>query len=67
MVVTMAMSWALARHPVDERAVDLHRVDRQPRDVAQGRIAGAEVVHGDVDTQAAQDRKLADAGLERPS
>src|SRR5712691_9687205 len=34
--------------PVHERAVDLQAVDRQPRQVAQARIACAEIVHGDL-------------------
>src|SRR5713226_1650899 len=38
-------------YPADERAVDLETVDRQPRQIAQARIAGAEVVHGDLHAQ----------------
>src|SRR5258706_417818 len=34
-----------------ERAVDLQAVDRQPREIAQARIARAEVVHGDLHAQ----------------
>src|SRR5260221_13686687 len=37
--------------PVHERAVDLQAVDRQPREIAQARIARAEVVHGDLHAQ----------------
>src|SRR5712692_3952464 len=38
-------------HPVHERAVDLQAVDRQPRQIAQARIACAEIVHGDLHTE----------------
>src|SRR6266481_7923709 len=31
-----------------ERPVDLQAVDRQPREVAEARVAGAEVVHRDL-------------------
>src|SRR6267143_3713630 len=34
--------------PVHERAVDLQAVYRQPRQIAQARIACAEIVHGDL-------------------
>src|SRR6266849_4175085 len=34
-----------------ERAVDLQAVDRQPREIAQARIARTEVVHGDLHAQ----------------
>src|SRR6266853_3063616 len=34
--------------PVHERTVDLQAVDRQPRQIAQARIACAEIVHGDL-------------------
>jgi hypothetical protein len=37
-----------------ERAVDLHRVDRQPPQVAEARVAGAEVVHRQPHAQRAQ-------------
>src|SRR6266702_4800904 len=34
-----------------ERAVDLKAIDRQPREIAQARIARPEVVHGDLHAQ----------------
>src|SRR5712692_9087188 len=37
--------------PAYERAVDLKAIDRQPREIAQARIARPEVVHGDLHAQ----------------
>src|SRR5882672_4142520 len=37
-----------------ERAVDLQAVDRQPRQIAQARIARAEIVHGDLHAEGFQ-------------
>ena len=37
--------------PVDERSVDLHGVDREPLEVAERRVAGAEVVDRQVDAE----------------
>ena len=39
---------------VDERAVDLDRLDREPLQVGERRVAGAEVVDGEVQAEAAQ-------------
>src|SRR5207244_10754455 len=54
---------ALARHAVDERAVDLERIDGQRRQVAQRRIAGAEVVDGKRDAHVMQRREGRDGVL----
>src|SRR3989442_2679447 len=40
--------------PADERAVDLEAVDRQSREIAQARIARAEVVHRDLHAEGLQ-------------
>src|SRR3954469_19712271 len=44
----------LLAQPVDERAVDLDRVDRHALQARQGRVAGAEVVEQDADAELAQ-------------
>src|SRR5680860_192826 len=41
----------IVAQPVDERAVDLHRVDREPFEIPQRRIAGAEIVHAERDPE----------------
>src|SRR5258706_11572538 len=40
----------VGRYVADERAVDLEGVDGEALEVAQARIAGAEVVHGQLDS-----------------
>ena len=49
---------AALRHRGDERAVDLETVDRQSGEIAQARIAGAEVV--DRDQHAERDQPVED-------
>ncbi len=59
---TIAASFAVVGHLHHERAVDLHLVDRQALEVAERRVAGAEVVDREHDAhlaQAAQDRARA--------
>src|SRR5688500_12929588 len=48
----------------DERAVDLEDLYRQLGQIAERRVAGAEVVDGDVDAQAAQGVQLLDVGVD---
>ncbi len=42
---------------LDERAIDLEFVERERLQVAQARIAGAEIVHGNTDAKALQAAK----------
>ena len=55
--------------PGDEATVDLDRLDREPLEVRQRRVAGAEVVDGEVQAEAAQvaqgDRRRLDVGEQR--
>src|SRR5712691_9039573 len=52
----------LLQHGDDERAVDLERLYRELREVAERGIAGAEVVDGDAHPQLAQGPELLDIG-----
>ena len=45
---------AIGLQVLDERAVDLDLVEAELLQIAEGRIAGAEIVHCDRDTQPAQ-------------
>ena len=47
----------------DEGAVDLHRVDRQPVQRGDGRVAGAEVVEGQGDALVGDDGDRVQGGL----
>src|SRR5829696_1982589 len=55
--------------PGDEAAIDLDRLDREPLEVRERRIPGAEVVDGQVKSEAAQvaqgDRRRLDVGQQR--
>src|SRR6267378_6036336 len=44
----------IGRYVADKRAVDLQGVDGEALEVAQARIAGAEVVHGQLDSRVLQ-------------
>src|SRR3954471_12885517 len=50
---------AAGRHAVDEGLVDLERVDREAPQVAQRRVAGAEVVEGQPDPEVLEQLDLA--------
>ena len=54
-----------AAHAAHERGVDLQAVDRQRGQVAQRRVAGAEVVDRQADAQVAQARQRVDARRRR--
>ena len=49
----------------DEALVDLQDVDRKALEVGEGRVAGAEVVEGDLDAQLLQLGELREASLRR--
>ena len=44
----------IALHPADERAVDLQRPNKEVVEVAQARVADAEVVNGQLDAERPQ-------------
>ncbi|MFT3854741.1 MAG: hypothetical protein QM733_18690 [Ilumatobacteraceae bacterium] len=50
--------------PGDEAAIDLHRGDRQLAQVGERRVAGAEVVEGDLDAEPAQAGEAVDGAVE---
>jgi hypothetical protein len=62
---TMLASSCLLGHVVDERAVDLQRVDRQPAQVAERRIPGAEVIERDPHAELAHLAQLVAALVDR--
>ena len=51
---------AIARDVLDEGAVDLELVRRQPLEVAQGGVTGAEVIDGKADAKRLELAHLAD-------
>ena len=63
---TIVVSSAVEPEAGDEAAVDLDRLDREALEVGQRRVAGAEVVDGEVQAEAAQvaqrDRRRLDVG-----
>src|SRR5260370_569674 len=54
------------RQLVGERLVEVDDVDREPAQVAQGRVAGAEVVECDAQAEVAQPLQATDARLALP-
>jgi hypothetical protein len=47
----MALSSGVVADPLDEGPIDLERVHGEPLEVAEGGVAGAEVVHGELDPE----------------
>ena len=54
MARTMRLGAVGRRDVADERLVDLDLVEREAAQIAQRRIAGAEIVHRDADAEVAQ-------------
>src|SRR5262249_36137217 len=45
---------SLAAEPVDERAVDLERIEGEPREIAKRRVPGPEVIEDELDPERLQ-------------
>jgi stage V sporulation protein SpoVS len=56
--------FGIVQHRADEGAVDLQLVDRQAREIAEGRVSGAEVVDRDLQAMLAKRGELGDTGLD---